>query len=135
MKKLLLLSALLIFALSYGQTPTTDSNIVQLMFALRKFQTPITDSNIAQAVETCLSTNPVDGMCIDSEYGAMPDWDVSKVTNMSKIFNWYGSFNGDISNWDVSNVEECSGIFFKLSTKAGSKFRRSFKPNFTNCTP
>ena len=53
MKKPLLLSALLIFACSYGQTP-------------------ITDVNFQEAINTCLSTNPIDGMCSDSEYGATP---------------------------------------------------------------
>ena len=35
-------------------------------------QTPITDANFQVAINACLSTNPVDGMCSDSEYGAMP---------------------------------------------------------------
>ena len=29
-------------------------------------QTPITDANFETAINTCLSTNPVDGMCSDS---------------------------------------------------------------------
>ena len=91
MKKLLLLSALLIFAFGFGQTP-------------------ITDANFSQAIETCLSTNPIDGMCSDSEYGAMPDWDVSQVTDMSYAFGW-GSFNGNVSQWDVSSVTNMRGMF------------------------
>ena len=31
-------------------------------------QTPITNDNFQKAINTCLSTNPVDGMCSDSEY-------------------------------------------------------------------
>ena len=93
MKKIFLLSVFLIFACSYGQTP-------------------ITDSNFSQAIETCLSTNPIDGMCSDSEYGAMPDWDVSQVTNMSLVFEEYGTtFNGDIGSWDVSNVTFMYNMF------------------------
>ena len=69
-----------------------------------KAQTPITDANFNQAINTCLSTNPVDGMCSDSEYGAMPDWDVSQVTDMSRAFIDKSNFNADISSWDVSNV-------------------------------
>ena len=49
--------------------------------------TTITDSNFHSAITTCLSTNPVDGLCSSSEYGAMPDWDVSLVTDMS---GWNG---------------------------------------------
>jgi|TARA_B110000908_G_C10204791_1_gene427170 hypothetical protein len=50
-----------------------------------KAQTPITDDNLQTAINTCLSTNPVDGMCSDSEYGVMPNWDTGNVTNMSDI--------------------------------------------------
>lgn len=92
MKKLLLLSALLIFYFGFAQTP-------------------ITDANFAQAIETCLSTHPVTGMCSDSEYGAMPDWDVSQVTDMSEAFKDLDGFNADISNWDVSNVTTMEAMF------------------------
>ena len=74
-------------------------------------QTPITDANFQEAVNTCLSTNPVDGMCSDSEYGAMPDWDVSQVTGMSNAFLNKTTFNGDISSWDVSIVTDMSYMF------------------------
>ena len=50
-------------------------------------QTPITDYNFAEAIKTCLTMSPGDGMCSSSEYGAMPDWDVSNVTNMKNAFN------------------------------------------------
>ena len=95
MKKLLLLSALFIFACSYGQTP-------------------ITDANFAQAIETCLSTHPITGMCSDSEYGAMPDWDVSNVTNMVSAFYNRLEFNADISSWNVSNVTSMVSMFSGL---------------------
>ena len=51
--------------------------------------TQITDSNFHSAIETCLGTNPVDGLCSSSEYGSMPDWDVSLVTDMN---GWNGSY-------------------------------------------
>ncbi len=38
--------------------------------------------------------------------------DLSRVTDMSYMFAWAFSFNGDISNWDVSNVTDMSGMFF-----------------------
>lgn len=79
-------------------------------------QTPITDANFGTAIDTCLSTNPVDGMCSDSEYGAMPDWDVSQVTYMTKAFNNKTNFNTDISDWDVSNVVSMYGMFDRASS-------------------
>ena len=56
-------------------------------------QTPITDSNIHDAVNTCLSTHPVTGLCNDSEYGPITEWDVSEVTDMSYLFFDKYSFN------------------------------------------
>ena len=79
-------------------------------------QTAITDANRQMAVTDCLSTNPVDGMCSDSEYGAMPNWDVSSVTNMGAMFEYASSFNADISNWDVSSVTNMSNMFHKASS-------------------
>ena len=35
--------------------------------------TPITDANFQSAINNCLFTNPINGMCTDSEYGAMPN--------------------------------------------------------------
>ena len=92
MKKLLLLSALFIFVDGYSQTP-------------------LTNRNIKRAVIECLSKNPIDGMCIDCKFGAMPDWDVSNVTNMSRLFNGIQVFNVDISRWNVSNVTDMSRMF------------------------
>ena len=39
------------------------------------------------------------------------DWDVSNVTNMSRLFDGALGFNQDIGNWDVSNVEDMSYMF------------------------
>ena len=74
-------------------------------------QTQLTDANIKTAINTCLSTNPVDGMCSDSEYGVMPTWDVSNVTDMVSMFQGASSFNGDISEWDVSSVTDMVSMF------------------------
>ena len=73
--------------------------------------TPITDANFQTAINTCLTTNPEDGMCSDSEYGAMPDWDVSNVTDMSQAFDGRITFNGNLSEWDVSSVTTMYGMF------------------------
>ena len=38
--------------------------------------------------------------------------DVSKITNMSDLFENLVDFNGDISRWDVSNVTDMSYMFY-----------------------
>ena len=93
--------------------------LILLLFScllIKAQTTPIDDDNFQQAINTCLSTNPVDGMCSDSEYGAMRDWDVSSVTNMSVAFRSKSDFNGDISNWNVSSVTIAIGMFDSASS-------------------
>ena len=77
---------------------------------------PITDSNFNAVITECLSTNPVDGLCTNSQYGAMPNWDVSNVTNMYKAFEDKTSFNADLSNWDVSNVTNMTQMFWNANS-------------------
>ena len=47
----------------------------------------------------------------DSFNGDLSDWDVSSVTNMSGMFANATSFNSDLSPWNVSGVTGMSGMF------------------------
>ena len=82
--------------------------------------TTINDSNFHSAIATCLGTNPVDGLCSSSEYGSMPDWDVSLVTDMSGFvvetqahqgFGEKTTFNGDIRSWNTARVTSMFAMF------------------------
>jgi len=42
-------------------------------------------------------------------------WDVSNVTDMSDLFHGASSFNQDLSNWDVSNVTKMTRMFARTS--------------------
>ena len=79
-------------------------------------QTTIHNENFVHAVQTCLYTNPIDGLCNESEYGAMPDWDVTQVTVMSNIFNSLQDFNVDLSKWDMSNAIHIDGMFWNATS-------------------
>ena len=63
-------------------------------------QTAITDANIQTAVNDWVS----DPSAATTTYGAISDWDVSNVTDMSDLFRDKTDFNDDISNWDVSSI-------------------------------
>ena len=47
------------------------------------------------------------------QYGHISTWDVSRITDMSKLFRYKGNFIDDISNWNVANVttmKRCSMV-------------------------
>lgn len=82
------------------------------MFSIASYsQTQITDTNFDTAIADCLATHPEDGLCA-SQYGSMPDWDVSNVTKMNLAFYDKPDFNADISKWDVSKVTDMTGMFY-----------------------
>ena len=106
MKKLFtILVSLLVTASVYSQT-ALPNDITQFL----------------SAVDDCLATNPEDGLCTNSVYGAMSDWDVSNVTDMQQAFFNKEDFNADISGWNVSNVSFMRAMFYGA---------RSFNQNIT----
>ena len=79
----------------------------------RKF---LEDDTIRNAIGKCLQEAAIDGKCTDfgkeSGYGEMPDWDVSHITNMEKLFYKKWHFNADLSNWDTSHVTNMKKMFY-----------------------
>ena len=87
---------------------------------------PILDANWHAYVAECLAIAPMDGLCTSWDkygaHGAMPNWDVSLVTDMS---GWTGSayegfggkstFDGDISKWDTGKVTNMYSMFYQAS--------------------
>jgi hypothetical protein len=90
-------------------------------------QTPITQDNIYDAVDACLTEDPVSMNCPGTEYGAASTWNTGGVTYMANLFcsSHGGNRAGkgqqgqpapstqlaDISalaNWDMSAVTEAN---------------------------
>jgi surface protein len=78
----------------------------------------------------------------ENELSGISNWNVSNVTNMSKMF-FSSNFNGDLSNWNVSKVTDFSAMFasssfandtiFKWDVRSGTDFTSMFASasNFT----
>ena len=49
--------------------------------------------------------------CIET-YGHISYWDVSKITDMTKLFKDMTKFNEDISRWNVSSVKNMECMFY-----------------------
>ena len=86
--------------------------------------TPIPSESWRAFVAECLAEEPVTGECTmwasQNDYGTMPYWDTSLVTDMS---GWSGAnavgfrerstFNGDISKWKTSSVTTMAYMFYE----------------------
>ena len=86
--------------------------------------TPIPDENFSEFVKACLAEAPNTGECdvwaSDNNYGTIPNWDVSMVTDMTFAFGAeFGEenvFNADILNWNTSSVKNMERMFFRAAT-------------------
>jgi surface protein len=50
-------------------------------------------------------------VCAVAVSSAMPDWDVSNITDMRFAFSDATAFNSDLNGWDVSNVTGMERMF------------------------
>jgi len=65
------------------------------------------DGNIHAAVNLWCS----DRAAAERRYGHINKWNVSYVTNMTRLFGEQGTFNDDLSAWDTSNVTNMQYMF------------------------
>ena len=66
------------------------------------------NDNLREAVDLWCSGNENEATRL---YGHISTWDVSQVTDMSKLFEYKRDFNADIRSWDVSSVNNMSSMF------------------------
>ena len=80
------------------------------------------NSDLKREVGDYLARN-AKGDCSDCPQGAIGDWDVSRVTDMTELFFGAKTFNGDISKWDVSRVTNMNRMFMGASSFHGDLSR------------
>ena len=67
----------------------------------------LSNVSIRNAVRWCMENDTT----VHPMHGPVERWDVSSVTDMSKLFKRYTSFNADISEWVVVQVKNMSYMF------------------------
>jgi len=105
-------------------TAFSSAAAVAAAFAAAPPFTPIPDASWHAFVEACLSEAgaEVTGECTvwasGNNYGTMPNWDTSLVTDMNgsdgtvlRGFGGKSTFNGDITEWDTSQVTDMQYMF------------------------
>ena len=70
----------------------------------------------------------------EKKYGPIAGWDVSRITDMSKLFFRMDEFNADISNWDTSGVTNMYGMFWVRSAAPALPPQPSSRGS-SACTP
>ena len=84
-------------------------------------QNPIPNANWKAFVDACLAEvgAEITGECTSwasgNNYGTMPNWDVSRVSDLEEAFKGYDTFDADISIWDTSSVTNMRNMFRSAS--------------------
>jgi len=95
--------------------------------------THLTNANIQEEVAKCLGEEPLKGDCTGQKFGKMSNWDVSRVTDMSQLFDHpplknkqdrYSSFNGDLGKWDVTHVTSMKLMFSRALAFEGKNINQ-----------
>ena len=77
---------------------------------------PLTNNTIRSAVYDYLHRGSDScSSCSDDRHGPISLWDVSDVTDMSRLFKYADGFNADLSMWNVSKVNLMSEMFSRAS--------------------
>ena len=73
---------------------------------------------LKSVVDACLKLSPK-GKCLKHPHGPIWTWDVSRVTDMSRMFARAKFFDSDLSKWDVSRVKNMQGMFVGATSSNG----------------
>ena len=98
---------------------TNDEN-VWMSCLLTSSPDPIPeDASLQTFVDECLVEAQGTGECTEwasgNNYGTMPNWDTSLVTDMSSTFQGHGQFDGNVSGWNTGKVTNMYKMFYSAS--------------------
>jgi surface protein len=82
-----------------------------------RIPTKITNNNIKKYVKYYIENK--DSLPWDLKDKQIGQWDVSRVTDMSKLFDGVVNFNESLNDWNVSNVTNMNSMFLNCYTFNG----------------
>ena len=102
---LILLSAAAVFSTGAatagkGAPPTKNRRLLDNIFTTK------------DDLQTAVQAYNVDVASAEATYGPIADWNVSAISDMSRLFWFLRNFNADISSWDTSGVTKMNGMFY-----------------------
>ena len=62
-------------------------------------------------LDVAITAYDADPTAAEATYGPVDGWDVSRISDMSSLFQSKANFNADISGWDTSSVTDMSNMF------------------------
>ncbi|CAL6345040.1 unnamed protein product [Bathycoccus prasinos] len=108
-------------ALVYDFEFTSEQVFAFASFASDFPPNPIPNANWKAFVDACLAeagaeiTGECTSWAFGNDYGTMPNWDMSQVSDLKEAFKGYDTFNADISKWDTSSVTTMQFMFGSAS--------------------
>ena len=115
----------------FGERSCVDGTTVDAADCLLPGQPAANPTTLKLAVDACLDAVPSGEKCCSTDPGCddpatarcrgagcvdMPDWDVSRVTDMTELFEDRTEFNQDISRWSTSSVTSFRETFRNASS-------------------
>ena len=80
-----------------------------------KIRLALTDNTIRYGVQDYLAGGNRKQRIV-AKYGEISNWDTSRVTDMSSLFEYAESFNQPLNNWNVSKVKNMEQMFRDASS-------------------
>jgi surface protein len=115
----------------FGERSCVPGTIVDAADCLLPGQPAANPTTLKLVVDACLDAVPSGEKCCSTDPGCgdpatarcrgagcvdMPDWDVSRVTDMTELFEDRTEFNQDISRWNTSSVTSFKETFRNASS-------------------
>ena len=98
---------------------TTNEDLRNKIYELYKEQgkgDTLDVSSLTNAIKCDDFSSIFQGYAAVKQIIGLEKWDVSKVTNMDRMFSGCTHFNSDLSKWNVSNVIYMGSMFYNCKT-------------------